>query len=98
MGGVLGFLRVAQEAQREVVDGAAVLLVDLPEFRPSQRPARLGGLPWFCQRLAHNGLHPGLDSIRPEMSRPLRPASLRWNGPGDLLGLRSGCTISPRLN
>jgi hypothetical protein len=85
VGGILGLLRVAEEAQGQVIDGAAVLLVQLSELgrrqpgvRPGRRLARLrrtglsarGGRTFtFCQRLAHECVHCRLDMSRGRMSR-----------------------------
>ena len=69
VGGILSLMRVAQKSQREVINGAAMLLVDSCEFR--DRPARLPLVAGSacCRRFAHACVHRGLDRRQEKLSR-----------------------------
>jgi hypothetical protein len=77
--GVFCLLRVAQEAQSQVINRPAMLFVQFAKF-PGHQPGAGRARPFFFQRLAQGGVHWGLDSNAAKLSRldrrsdyPVRP-------------------------
>src|SRR5215467_6346592 len=69
VGCILRFLRITQKAQRKVINGPAMLLVNCGElwYGPASLPFE-GSLA-CCRRFAHACVHQGLDSRPRQLSR-----------------------------